>query len=70
MIPFNLPEASSAVLSIYDETGRLVHRQKGNFAKGYNTVALDLSAVNTSGLLYYKLETERDAATQKMVQMK
>jgi hypothetical protein len=33
-------------------------------------VALDLSAVNTGGLLYYKLETERDAATQKMVQMK
>lgn len=70
MIPFNLPEASNALLSIYDETGRLVYTQKGNFAKGYNTVAVDLSALNTGGLLYYKLETERDAATQKMVQMK
>ncbi len=70
MIPFNLPEASNAVLSIYDETGRLVYSQKGNFAKGYNTVAVDLGAINTGGLLYYKLETERDAATQKMVQMK
>jgi hypothetical protein len=70
MIPFHLPEATSAVLSLYDETGRLVYSQKGTYAKGYNTVTVDLGALNTSGLLYYKLETESAAATKKMVQMR
>lgn len=70
MIPFHLPEATTAVLSLYDETGRLVYSQKGTYAKGYNTVTVDLGALNTAGLLYYKLETESAAATKKMVQMR
>jgi hypothetical protein len=69
-IGFFLPEASEATLSIFDETGRVVYQQKGQFAKGENTIALDRALINTTGMLYYKLETSTDSATKKMIQAK
>jgi hypothetical protein len=69
-IGFFLPEASEATLSVLDETGRLVYQQKGQFPQGHNTVVLDRSLLNTSGVLYYKLETETASATRKMIQAK
>jgi hypothetical protein len=57
-------------LSIFDETGRLVYNQKGSFAKGYNSIAIDRALLNTVGVMYYKLETATDSATKKMIQTK
>jgi hypothetical protein len=64
------PEAAEATLSIVDETGRVVYQQKGQFAKGENSIQLERALINTTGLLYYKLETETDSATKKMIQAK
>ena len=64
------PEAAEATLSIVDETGRVVYQQRGQFAKGENSIQLDRALINTTGLLYYKLETETDSATKKMIQAK
>jgi hypothetical protein len=77
-IGFHLPAEASAqagdlipvTLSIFDETGRLVYNQKGSFAKGYNSFAIDRALLNTVGVLYYKLETATDSATKKMIQTK
>ncbi|MDO8365686.1 MAG: T9SS type A sorting domain-containing protein, partial [Saprospiraceae bacterium] len=69
-IGFHLPEAAEATLSIFDETGRMVYQQKGQFAKGENTVTLDRALLNTTGVLYYKLETGTDSETKKMIQAK
>jgi len=69
-IGFYLPEAAEATLSIFDETGRMVYQQKGQFAKGENSVTLDRALLNTTGMLYYKLETDTDSATKKMIQAK
>ncbi|MDO8368042.1 MAG: HYR domain-containing protein [Saprospiraceae bacterium] len=69
-IGFFLPEAAEATLSVYDETGRVVYQQKGQFAKGENSIALDRALINTTGMLYYKLETSTDSATKKMIQAK
>ncbi len=69
-IGFYLPVAAEATLSIFDETGRVVYQQKGQFAKGENTIALDRALLNTTGILYYKLETATDSATKKMIQAK
>jgi hypothetical protein len=77
-IGFHLPAEASAqagdlipvTLSIFDETGRMVYNQKGAFAKGYNTIAIDKALLNTVGMLYYKLETATDSATKKMIQTK
>jgi len=69
-IGFHLPLATEATLTIYDETGRMVYTQKGDFAKGYNSIAIDRALLNTTGMLYYKLETSTDSATKKMIQTK
>jgi hypothetical protein len=69
-VGFYLPEAAEATLSIVDESGRVVYQQKGEFAKGENSIQLDRALINTTGLLYYKLETETDSATKKMIQAK
>jgi hypothetical protein len=69
-IGFHLPEATTAHLSVYDESGRMVYSQKGDFSKGYNSFMLDKAMIKTTGVLYYTLETETDAATKKMIQAK
>ena len=69
-IGFNLPAAATATLTVYDESGRTIFTQKGDFAKGYNSIPLDKTVLNTSGLLYYKLQTATNVATRKMTQTK
>jgi len=69
-VGFFLPEAAEATLSVYDETGRVVYQQKGQFAKGENSIQLDRALINTTGLLFYTLETATDSATKKMIQAK
>jgi hypothetical protein len=70
LIGFHLPEATEATLTIFDETGRMLFTQKGQFGKGYNAIAIDRALLNTTGMMYYKLETATDAATKKMIQTK
>ena len=69
-IGFHLPEATAATLRIFDETGRMIFTQNGDFAKGYNTISVDRALLNTTGLLYYTLETATDSATKKMIHLK
>ena len=68
VIGFFLPEATTATLSVYDETGRLLHTQKGDYAKGYNAVTLEARDLGADGMLYYKVSTPTDSATRKMIQ--
>jgi len=69
-IGFHLPEAATATLTVFDESGRTVYIQKGDFAKGYNTLSVDRESVSAIGVLYYKVETSTDSATKKMIQTK
>jgi hypothetical protein len=70
MIGFHLPQAGEATLSIFDETGRMIYTETGDFGKGYNTIVLDKALLNTTGMLYYKLESAENSATRKMIQTK
>ncbi len=70
LVGFHLPEAATATLSIYDQSGRLVLRQKADFPKGYNSIPLEKALLNTTGALYYTLETATDSATKTMIQAK
>ncbi len=70
LVGFHLPEAATATLSVFDQSGRMVFRQKGDFPKGYNSIALEKALLNTSGALYYTLETATDSATKTMIQAK
>ena len=69
-IGFHLPEATEATLTVYDETGRILFGQTGDFGKGYNAFTLDRALLNTTGMLYYKVETPTDSAVKKMIQAK
>ncbi|MEZ4926222.1 MAG: hypothetical protein R3A50_08095 [Saprospiraceae bacterium] len=69
-IGFHLPEAGAVTLSIFDEMGRLVFTQKGEFAKGYNFISLDKALLNAGGVLYYTVETATETASRKMIQTK
>ncbi len=76
-IGFHLPspaEAQSAqaslttvTLTVYDQSGRKVYAQKGDFPQGYNSFMLDKAIINQSGLLYYTVETSTNIATRKMM---
>ncbi|MCB9306977.1 MAG: proprotein convertase P-domain-containing protein [Lewinellaceae bacterium] len=70
LIGFHLPEATEAALTVFDETGRVLFMQKGEYAKGYNAVNIDRSLLNATGVMYYKLETATDVATRKMIVVK
>ncbi|MCB0523741.1 MAG: cadherin-like domain-containing protein [Lewinellaceae bacterium] len=69
LISFHLPEATSATLSVFDETGRVVYSKKGDYPKGLNYEYLELSKGNKSGLLYYSITTADHSATKKMIQV-
>ncbi len=69
-IGFNLPEADNAKLTVYDMTGKVIHVQSGDFAKGYNEVQIQKSDISVTGVLYYQLDTEAFTATRKMIHIR
>jgi len=70
LIGFNLPEASTASLTVYDVSGRVLFQTEGDFAKGYNRVDVTASELSGPGLLYYRLATPTRHATKKMLLIK
>lgn len=66
LIGFQLPEGCDATLSIFDETGRLLHTQTATYSPGYHAVSIEKSRLG-SGVFYYKLDTPTESATRKMV---
>ncbi|HLT94733.1 MAG TPA: T9SS type A sorting domain-containing protein, partial [Membranihabitans sp.] len=67
VIGFKLPEASKATLSVYDVTGKVLKIVEGEYNQGYNEVKLKSSDLNTTGVLYYQLDTKAYTATKKMI---
>ncbi len=68
-ITFQLPEASSAKLTVFDGNGKLLWSKSGDFPSGLNTVEIDLAELSVAGVLYYKLETPTKTAVRKMVRI-
>jgi hypothetical protein len=67
LIGFSLPKAASAKLIVRDVKGALLYQVTGNYPKGNSQVTLKMEQLNTSGVLYYTLETADFTATKKMV---
>ncbi len=70
VIGFNLPEAGTATLSIYDVAGKVLKVYNNEFAQGYNEVQINRSELSGAGVLYYQLDTENFSATKKMILVK
>lgn len=69
-VDFHLPEPANTVLTVYDETGRILYSKQGYFHGGYNSLTIDNAMLEESGMLYYKIETDTDRAARKMVRLR
>jgi hypothetical protein len=67
VIGFQLPEASTATLTITDVAGRTLSVIKGDFEKGYNEVTIEKKELNGNGVRYYQLDTPNHTASKKMI---
>ncbi len=67
-IGFYLPAASKGTIKISDVSGRLIKVVEGDFVKGankFNLLRKDIA--NTSGVLYYEVQTDFGNITKKMI---
>ncbi len=67
VIGFNLPEAGTARLTVFDVAGKSIMTMNGTYAKGYNEIVLTKTQVGVAGVLYYELESGDNIATRKMI---
>ncbi len=66
-ISFYLPQGGKATLSIYDVSGKLLKEINGEYSEGMNVEAINRSDLQGAGMLYYKLSTATETATQRMI---
>ncbi len=67
-IRFYLPEAGITTLTVYDQSGKVLHRQSQWLDKGYQHLAVSAASLpDIPGVFYYRLDTETDSALGKMV---
>ena len=66
-IAFNLPTDAKAKMIISDAAGRVLKTIEGNYLKGYNEIKITKTELNTSGIVFYRLETPTHTATKKMI---
>jgi len=66
-ISFTLPEANEATITIMDVTGKLIMRIVDIYEKGYNEVSIRSDEIQSSGVVYYQLESGKHIATKKMI---
>jgi len=69
-VGFNLPEVSTASLTIFDMSGRTVKVYDGSFGKGYNEFEIRTAELGSTGVFYYRLDTPTHSGTKKMVILK
>ncbi len=66
VIAFNLPVASSATLTVFDLSGKVLKTIEGNYAKGFNQIAINRTELSGAGVLFYQLSSQNETATKKM----
>ena len=66
-IGFNLSEATTATLKIYDVSGKVLKMMELEGVKGYNSIEMNRAKLGNKGVLYYQLETANHTATKKMI---
>jgi hypothetical protein len=70
VVGFDLPEAGTATLTVFDVTGKVVKVVEESFAKGYNRVEISSKGMSAAGVMYYRLDAGEYTATKKMVIVK
>jgi len=70
LIGFNLPEATTATLNIYNVKGALLKQVEDDYEKGYHSIEIEKSDLGATGLFYYHLVTPKWSMTKKMTLMR
>ena len=70
VVEFTIPERSEVVLTVTDQSGRLIYKEQNEFAAGQNKIVLKAEQINASGVLYYQLSTDTHTAIKKMIIIK
>nr|MBX2815936.1 T9SS type A sorting domain-containing protein [Saprospiraceae bacterium] len=66
MIAFRLDEATQATVTVYDVTGKTIKSMEIDGIKGLNSIQFDRPDL-VEGVLYYKLQTDKNSAVKKMI---
>lgn len=66
-IGFNLPKDGQAKLTIYTAEGKVLSVINNTYKAGVNQVTVNKADLNVSGLVYYRLDTQDNSATKKMI---
>ncbi|MEL6124069.1 MAG: T9SS type A sorting domain-containing protein, partial [Bacteroidota bacterium] len=66
-IGYELPEAATATLTVFDVTGKTVTSVTQDANAGVNFINIRKADLNASGLMYYQLEAGEFTATKKMI---
>lgn len=69
-IRFRLPESSEVMLTVFDVTGRELLRKRSNYASGLNTITITRDELQSTGVMYYKIETDYGTDSRKMIQIR
>ena len=69
-ISFTMPMDQSATISITDIEGKLLHSSTQEFVQGMNFYQLDNRAIKQNGVLIYKIATDDNVVTGKMIKIK
>jgi hypothetical protein len=68
-IGFELPEAGSVKLTLFDMTGKAIKTIEGEYKAGYQTIQLFKKDVPAQGILYYRLDSGAYSASKKMIHL-
>lgn len=66
-VGFEMPVSGDAELTVFNLAGQVVHQLNEYFEKGYNEVKITSSDLGNSGIYYYQISTNGQAATKKMI---
>lgn len=66
-ISFTLPEAAAATITLTDVTGKVVKVITGDYQKGENQVSIQAADMNSSGVIFYRIDSGKYTDTKKMI---
>lgn len=69
IVSFNLPETSDVELTVFDVAGKVLKSFNGSFDKGYNEITINSNDLQGSGVMYYRLSTNNQTITKKMISL-
>ena len=67
VIGFEQPTTGNVKLSIFDISGKELYQTNRKFGKGYQEFEIQKKYINTSGVLFYRIEFENHMEIKKMI---